>query len=212
MRPDLCATDCDIPPREFLGKIWTDSLVHDDAALRLLVEVFFLLLVFNTHHLDSRLLERTEWFLEQTIPSPLGRCRSLTHGRARWVDGVLWCSMGSLLRIYKTIPSRSLQSRIFQEKPRRSYFGTMPWVSSTLITQSFDKIPNIFPHSNKNPMPILYSVVLYNLRFWRHLMLGECFRNIIFCNHINWNLGELLYIFTWTSPIYTWVEAFSRIW
>ena len=42
MRPDLCATDCDIPPREFLGKIWTDSLVHDDAALRLLVEVFFL--------------------------------------------------------------------------------------------------------------------------------------------------------------------------
>ena len=39
VRPDLCATDCDIPPRDFLGKIWTDSLVHDDAALRLLVEV-----------------------------------------------------------------------------------------------------------------------------------------------------------------------------
>jgi len=39
VRPDLCATDCDIAPRDFLGKIWTDSLVHDDAALRLLVEV-----------------------------------------------------------------------------------------------------------------------------------------------------------------------------
>ena len=39
VRPDLCATDCAVSPREFLGKIWTDSLVHDDAALRLLVEV-----------------------------------------------------------------------------------------------------------------------------------------------------------------------------
>ena len=39
MRPDLCATDCDVAPREFLGKIWTDSLVHDNTALELLLEV-----------------------------------------------------------------------------------------------------------------------------------------------------------------------------
>ena len=39
MRPDLCATDCDVAPREFLGKFWTDSLVHDNTALELLVDV-----------------------------------------------------------------------------------------------------------------------------------------------------------------------------
>ena len=39
VRPDLCATDCDQPPRDFLGKFWTDSLVHDNAALKLLVDV-----------------------------------------------------------------------------------------------------------------------------------------------------------------------------
>jgi len=39
VRPDLCATDCDLAPREFLGKFWTDSLVHDDSALKLLVDV-----------------------------------------------------------------------------------------------------------------------------------------------------------------------------
>jgi len=39
VRPDLCATDCDVAPRDFLGKFWTDSLVHDNAALELLLEV-----------------------------------------------------------------------------------------------------------------------------------------------------------------------------
>merc|ERR1712110_1046869 len=39
VRPDLCATDCSLPPREFLGKFWTDSLVRDNAALELLLEV-----------------------------------------------------------------------------------------------------------------------------------------------------------------------------
>ena len=39
VRPDLCATDCDLTPREFLGKFWTDSLVHDDSVLKLLVDV-----------------------------------------------------------------------------------------------------------------------------------------------------------------------------
>ncbi len=39
VRPDLCATDCSTPPRDFLGKFWTDSLVHDTSAMRLLVDV-----------------------------------------------------------------------------------------------------------------------------------------------------------------------------
>eukprot|EP00094_Tigriopus_californicus_P003621 TCALIF_03483-PA protein Name:"Similar to ACMSD 2-amino-3-carboxymuconate-6-semialdehyde decarboxylase (Bos taurus)" AED:0.06 eAED:0.06 QI:13/0.83/0.71/1/0.66/0.71/7/146/371 len=39
VRPDLCATDCSKPPREYLGKFWTDSLVHDEEAMRLLVNI-----------------------------------------------------------------------------------------------------------------------------------------------------------------------------
>ena len=37
VRPDLCATENKINPRESLGKFWVDSLVHDADALRYLV-------------------------------------------------------------------------------------------------------------------------------------------------------------------------------
>lgn len=33
VRPDLCAVDNKVNPREYLGKFWIDSLVHDPAAL-----------------------------------------------------------------------------------------------------------------------------------------------------------------------------------
>ncbi|CAB4066202.1 ABCC1 [Lepeophtheirus salmonis] len=33
VRPDLCATDTNIAPRKFIGKFYTDSLVHDTTAL-----------------------------------------------------------------------------------------------------------------------------------------------------------------------------------
>lgn len=39
VRPDLCQTACKINPREFLGKFWVDSLVHDEKALKYVVEV-----------------------------------------------------------------------------------------------------------------------------------------------------------------------------
>ena len=39
VRPDLCATECDTQPRKFLGKFYCDSLVHDDHALDLLMNV-----------------------------------------------------------------------------------------------------------------------------------------------------------------------------
>lgn len=39
VRPDLCATDCNQPPRSFLGRFYTDSLVHDVNALKLLVDI-----------------------------------------------------------------------------------------------------------------------------------------------------------------------------
>jgi aminocarboxymuconate-semialdehyde decarboxylase len=39
VRPDLCAVDNQINPREYLGRFYVDSLVHDPVALRLLLEV-----------------------------------------------------------------------------------------------------------------------------------------------------------------------------
>jgi len=39
-RPDLCGIDNPRPPRDYLGKFWVDSLVHDASALRLVLERF----------------------------------------------------------------------------------------------------------------------------------------------------------------------------
>ena len=39
VRPDLCATNCTRSPKEFCGKFYTDSLVHDPNALRMLLDV-----------------------------------------------------------------------------------------------------------------------------------------------------------------------------
>ena len=39
VRPDLCATNCSRSPREFSGRFYTDSLVHDPEALKLLIKV-----------------------------------------------------------------------------------------------------------------------------------------------------------------------------
>eukprot|EP01112_Ceratiomyxa_fruticulosa_P006859 TRINITY_DN1777_c0_g1_i1.p1 TRINITY_DN1777_c0_g1~~TRINITY_DN1777_c0_g1_i1.p1 ORF type:complete len:354 (-),score=48.40 TRINITY_DN1777_c0_g1_i1:82-1143(-) len=38
-RPDLCATDNVKPPREYVGKFWVDSLVHDKSLFKSLVEL-----------------------------------------------------------------------------------------------------------------------------------------------------------------------------
>ena len=37
VRPDLCAVDNDVNPRDYLGKFWLDSLVHDPNVLEYLV-------------------------------------------------------------------------------------------------------------------------------------------------------------------------------
>ena len=39
VRPDLCAVDNDVNPKEYLGKFYLDSLVHDAAVLRYIVEL-----------------------------------------------------------------------------------------------------------------------------------------------------------------------------
>ncbi|OQR66398.1 2-amino-3-carboxymuconate-6-semialdehyde decarboxylase-like, partial [Tropilaelaps mercedesae] len=38
-RPDLCAVDNRHPPSSYVGRIYTDSLVHDDRALKFLIDV-----------------------------------------------------------------------------------------------------------------------------------------------------------------------------
>lgn len=40
VRPDLCAVDNPVNPREYLGKFWIDSLVHDPAALDYVLNLF----------------------------------------------------------------------------------------------------------------------------------------------------------------------------
>lgn len=39
VRPDLCAVDNEVNPRNYLGKFWIDSLVHDAQALDFVLEV-----------------------------------------------------------------------------------------------------------------------------------------------------------------------------
>lgn len=39
VRPDLCAVDNDVNPRDYLGRLYLDSLVHDAEALRYLVRL-----------------------------------------------------------------------------------------------------------------------------------------------------------------------------
>ncbi|XXF77873.1 amidohydrolase family protein [Myxococcaceae bacterium GXIMD 01537] len=39
-RPDLCAIDNTVSPREYLGRFWVDSLVHDAATLRFILGLF----------------------------------------------------------------------------------------------------------------------------------------------------------------------------
>ncbi|CAG0913367.1 unnamed protein product [Notodromas monacha] len=39
VRPDLCATNCKVSPQDYLGRFYTDSLVHDAKALDYLISV-----------------------------------------------------------------------------------------------------------------------------------------------------------------------------
>ncbi len=38
VRPDLCAVDNNVGPKDYLGRFWIDSLVHDPAMLKLVVD------------------------------------------------------------------------------------------------------------------------------------------------------------------------------
>ena len=102
VRPDLCATDCDKSPRSFLGKIWTDSLVHDVNAIKLLVDVIGQ--VYNTYIFEYKCLifgnlcmnhiSNGRCFSFQTFFFFSGSCHirnglSFSFGRG---DRIRWCS------------------------------------------------------------------------------------------------------------------------
>jgi aminocarboxymuconate-semialdehyde decarboxylase len=38
-RPDLCAIDCKVPPKNYLGHFYLDSLVHDEKALQYIIDL-----------------------------------------------------------------------------------------------------------------------------------------------------------------------------
>lgn len=39
-RPDLCAVDNNVSPKEYCGRFWVDSLVHDPKVLEYCVDLF----------------------------------------------------------------------------------------------------------------------------------------------------------------------------
>jgi len=39
VRPDLTQVDCKVNPKDYLGKFWVDSLVHDDKYLKFVLDV-----------------------------------------------------------------------------------------------------------------------------------------------------------------------------
>lgn len=70
VRPDLCATDCKTSPRQFLGQFYTDALVHDPVALKLLVDVigevwtyivFFLMDFIHVYDINICMKNLVEW-------------------------------------------------------------------------------------------------------------------------------------------------------
>ncbi|EHB10498.1 2-amino-3-carboxymuconate-6-semialdehyde decarboxylase [Heterocephalus glaber] len=66
MRPDLCARDNPTDPKKYLGSFYTDSLVHDPRALKLLMDVIGK--VSGASHLDD-LLEDVCWISTHCLAS-----------------------------------------------------------------------------------------------------------------------------------------------
>lgn len=70
VRPDLCAVDNPISPRDYLGRFWTDSIVHDPTQLRILAD----------------LIGRDRVCLGTDFPFPLGELEPGTTIRAAALD------------------------------------------------------------------------------------------------------------------------------
>lgn len=78
MRPDLCAVDNKISPRKYLGSFYTDSLVHDPLALKLLLDVIGKVLSIN-HNENNFIINAVFMHWSYTVLPRIGRALCL-HG------------------------------------------------------------------------------------------------------------------------------------
>ena len=86
-RPDLCAVDNARAPKEYIGKFYVDSLVHDAAALRYVLSVFGEKCVALGSDYPFPLGETRPGALIATLPelSPASRDRLLSGTALEWL-------------------------------------------------------------------------------------------------------------------------------
>ena len=97
VRPDLCAVDTKIPPRDYMGRFWSDSLVHDPTCLNNIVDIFGALpILVCAPTMGTRLTcpmllrlydtRRGQGVLGYRLPVPTGRVFSPVrrHGLRAW--------------------------------------------------------------------------------------------------------------------------------
>ncbi|MDX1460985.1 MAG: amidohydrolase family protein [Xanthomonadales bacterium] len=86
MRPDLVATDNDVNPREYLGRFFVDSVTHDEAALRYLIDVVGWQNIVLGSDYPFPLGEQRPGSLVETIGLDGERQAAIYHGNAlRWL-------------------------------------------------------------------------------------------------------------------------------
>lgn len=95
VRPDLCAVENPYNPRKYLGQLYTDSLVHDEKALKYLVSVVgevrhIPLLPSHPRSVTSSFLPQDNVILGSDYPFPLGEHHpgKLIESIPEWDDGL----------------------------------------------------------------------------------------------------------------------------
>ncbi|MEZ4739880.1 MAG: amidohydrolase family protein [Flavobacteriales bacterium] len=87
VRPDLCAVDNNVNPREYLGKFWIDALVHDPAMLKLVVDQMGANRVAMGTDYPFPLGELEPGKLIKSMPYDITTKEGLLHGAAlEWLD------------------------------------------------------------------------------------------------------------------------------
>lgn len=87
VRPDLCAVDNDVNPREYLGKFWLDSLVHDADMLRYMIELIGPHRIALGSDYPFPLGEHTPGGLIESMQLPDDVSEFLLHGAAlEWLN------------------------------------------------------------------------------------------------------------------------------
>ena len=87
VRPDLCAVDNNVNPREYLGKFWIDALVHDPAMLQLVVDQMGANRVAMGTDYPFPLGELEPGKLIKSMPYDITTKENLLHGAAlEWLD------------------------------------------------------------------------------------------------------------------------------